>query len=449
MTTAGESDRGEGREGSSPRSDAASIRIESEIGPLRRVVVHRPGDEVVRMTQHELEQLLFDDILSPAETVREHDLFVEILARAGAEVLEMTALIERALAVAPRPDRVRLLGRICDLGGASELAGALVDWPAERLASALVTGLYWRDVEAPPSLARIRAEIDGLPMALRPVPNLMFMRDPCVAIGDRLLVARMATEARAREPLLAAFAFEHALDGARLLDAADADRGPAYRSLEGGDVMVLSPEVLLVGCSQRTRAETVERIAQEVLFPALPQLARIYAVMMPDQRSVMHLDTVLTQVDAQRFLGYPPFIEGPEALAVARLERGAPPARSAGSILDVLRAELGEVALVPCGGNDRLHQEREQWTDGANAVCLAPGKIILYARNVFTIEALRAHGFEEVCLHVAQPSDERRALIDDGLGRDRVVFSFSGSELSRARGGGRCLTMPLCREPLV
>src|SRR5690606_14200993 len=151
------------------------------------------------------------------------------------------------------------------------------------------------------------------------------------------------TEARAREPLLAAFAFEHALGHASLLDD-DAQRGPAYRSLEGGDVLVLSPEVLLVGCSQRTRAQTVERVAAEVLFPALPRLARIYAGMMPDQRSMMHLDTVLTQIDERLFLGHRPFIEAAEALPVARLERGAPPTLLAGSILEVLRDELGEVS---------------------------------------------------------------------------------------------------------
>jgi arginine deiminase len=427
---------------------STAVCIESEIGPLKRVVVHRPGDEVVRMTQHELHQLLFDDILSPAETVREHDLFVEILARAGAEVIEVVDLIERALSEAPVEARERLLSRVCDLGGARELAHTLLAWSPDRLASALVSGVYWRDVDAPPSLGRIRASVDEIPMALRPVPNLMFMRDPCVAIGDHLLIAHMATAARAREPLLAAFAFEHTLDHPSLLDG-EATGGPAYRSIEGGDVTVLSPEVLLVGCSQRTRAETVERIAGEVLFPALPRLERIYAVMMPDQRSMMHLDTVLTQIDERLFLGHRPFVEAADALPVARLERAKAPTLLGGSILDVLRDELGEVALVPCGGDDRLHQEREQWTDGANAVCLSPGKIILYARNVFTIEALRDHGFDEVRLHVAQGSDERHALIDEGLRRSRTVFSFSGSELSRARGGGRCLTMPLYRDSIA
>ncbi len=434
---------------------ALSVSVTSEVQPLRQVLVHRPGDEIVRMTQHDLDQLLFDDILSPPETVREHDLFVEILRRAGATVVDIRELLQRALDRAPVEARRRLLERCCEPHGVRELVDPLLGWPAERLSLAMVSGLSWRDVpDASVSLGRVRAETREVgPLALPPLPNLMFMRDPCIAIHDRIVVGRMTHEARRREPLLVAFSLAHSqsLDQPRFcFDDDDAGRGAPYRSLEGGDVLVVSEETLLIGCSERTRAPTIERLATEALFPTLPKLKRIYVVMMPERRTLMHLDTMLTQVDEKLFLGFTPLLEQGHSeapVAVARLERDhAPRLLEGATMLDVLRDELGDdVILVPCGGEDYLHQQREQWTDGANAVCVQPGHIILYARNVHTIGALRRQGFEEVRLHVAQTPEERAERIAAGLARPRTVFSFSGSELSRARGGGRCLTMPLRR----
>jgi len=434
---------------------ALSVSVTSEVQPLRQVLVHRPGDEIVRMTQHDLDHLLFDDILSPPETVREHDLFVEILRRAGATVVDIRELLQRALDRAPVEARRTLLERCCEPHGVLELVDPLLGWPAERLSLAMVSGLSWRDVpDASMSLGRVRAETrESGPLALPPLPNLMFMRDPCIAIHDRIVVGRMTHQARQREPLLVAFSLAHSqsLDSPRFcFDDEDARRGAPYRSLEGGDVLVISDETLLIGCSERTRAPTIERLANEALFPALPQLKRVYVVMMPERRTLMHLDTMLTQVDEKLFLGFSPLLEKGHdevPVAVARLERNRPPSLVEGAtMLDVLREELGDdVVLVPCGGDDHLHQQREQWTDGANAVCVQPGHIILYARNVHTIGALRRQGFEEVRLHVAQTPEERAERIAAGLARPRTVFSFSGSELSRARGGGRCLTMPLRR----
>ncbi len=432
-----------------------AIHIASEIAQLERVMVHRPGQELAHMTQHELEKLLFDDILSPELAQREHDLMVEILRGSGAQVIEVMDLLEKALTDAPEQARRELVERCCEQVGLGGVAEVLHSFSPERLTEALVCGLRWQDIEGgPQSLARLQREMsDAWSLALPPVPNIMFMRDPCMAIGERVVMGRMATAARAREPMLVSFALVHGgmLPEERILFRdIDAHLHGSLRHLEGGDVLVLSERVLFIGCSERTSAQTIERLAREALFEAFPKLERINVAMMPRERSVMHLDTILTHVDEHLFLGHAPLISKPgdRALRVARLERGKPPAFIAGAtVLDVLREELGEqVQVVPCGGADPLQQEREQWTDGANALCMSPGHILLYARNTHTIAALQDHGFTETAIHMVQPKQQRAELIASGRAQLRTVFSFSGSELSRARGGGRCLTMSLSRK---
>ncbi len=435
------------------------IDIRTEIGPLRDVVVHRPGPEIGRMTQHDLERLLFDDILSPSETAAEHDVLTGVLRRAGVVVHEFLELLREALSRATAAAREVLLERVCALAGATHMAEELQSWSPEALARGLVQGIHWHELEGAVGLARIRARLfDPTDMALRPVPNLMFMRDPAIAVHSQMVVSRMRQSARAREALLAGFALRWGLPGGYgpILTPLVGDPHPGadvHHTLEGGDVLVLSDEVVMVGCSERTSAQGIERFANELLFPNQPSVQVVYAVMMPEQRSLMHLDTILTQVDERLFLGHRPLVAGDGGhhgtpVRVARVSRDqAPTLLGDASVLDVLREALGdETQLVSCGGDDPMTQEREQWTDGANAVCVAPGKIILYSRNRKTIEALARHGFGETRLSAVQDEEKRGQLVDEGLGRERNVFSFSGSELSRARGGGRCLTMPLRRD---
>lgn len=437
------------------------IDVHNEVGELRRVLVHRPGPEVVRMTQFELEPLLFDDILSLDLAQKEHLLLQEILGHQGADVLEITDVLEAALRDAPPAARDHLLQVTCELSGVRELVPVLRDRAPRSVASALIEGIRWNEVErAPQSLRRIRARLDGpdMGMAIPPVPNLMFMRDPCIALYDRVVVGRMSTPARARESVLVHFALRYGLHDADsgtspafLFDDPDWHRNPAYRALEGGDVMVLSDEVVLIGCSERTSAETIERLAAEILFPSFPRLRRVHAVVMPRLRSVMHLDTILTAIDTKLFLGHAPMIEKREGITVVQLSRNQPHEVLEGlSVADLLRRELGaDTQVVPCGGHQRLHQLREQWTDGANAVCLAPGRIVLYARNVRTVRTLvDEHGFKLVELSAFQSAEERRSRLEAIAPGERVVYTFGGGELSRARGGGRCLTMPLARARL-
>ena len=433
------------------------IDVQSEVGRLESVLLHRPGDEVVRMTQHDLDRMLFDDILSPAEAAREHEVMAGIMAATGAEVLELEDLLAESLQAASTTDVETLAARCCAIAGAPDAAPHLATWEPRALAKALIEGVYWRELDAhPSSLAHVTAQLrEADPMALRPLPNLMFLRDPCISVFDRVVQGRMATPARAREPELVAFALQHApsVEAPLSFERSDA-MGEAFDCIEGGDVLVLSNRVLMIGCSERTLPSTIERLTREALFPSHPELERVYAVIMPTARSVMHLDTILTQVDRNLFLGHMPLIAGSvrkPALPVVRIDRDGPAAIMAkASAFDVLRDEFGrQTKLVPCGGDDPLHQEREQWTDGANAIALGPGGIILYSRNRKTVAALEQHGLRELHLPLVEPADERNARVAEAmadLDAQPTVFTFTGSELSRARGGGRCLSMPLKRK---
>ncbi|MCB9676719.1 MAG: hypothetical protein H6737_16500 [Alphaproteobacteria bacterium] len=429
------------------------MQVYNEVGELERVLVHKPGAEVVRMTQFELEPLLFDDILAIDLARREHDVLQQILRHGGAEVLEVADLLQRALVTAPPEATAQLLDTVCELAAARELAEVLSALPADRLAAALIEGIAWAEVPAArQTLARMRSRLEQHElMAIQPVPNLMFMRDPCIGIYDRVVVGRMSTSARARESVLVHFALRYGLDPAPpfVFDTPDWSRNPAYRALEGGDVLVISPQILLIGCSERTRPETIERLAKEVLFPSFPQLERVHAVIMPRRRSVMHLDTILTAVDEGLFLGHAPMITHGRDISVVELARGRNPRLLEGlTVENLLKRELGDATqVVPCGGDDELHQLREQWTDGANAVCLAPGRIVLYSRNVRTTNTLvEHHGFTQLNLSADDPAEVREEKLSASEGR--TVYTFMGSELSRARGGGRCLTMPLSRKRL-
>jgi arginine deiminase len=315
----------------------------------------------------------------------------------------------------------------------------LDDLDAAAMASALITGI----LEPGPADERAPGSFYRLP----PVPNYFFQRDPQVVAGDRVVVSSMATAAREREPLLALTAFEShpALAGGPppiRLDA-EAEPRPPARHVEGGDVLVAGPEVLMVGLSERTNRRGIEALARQ-LHQAESDFRHLIVVEVPAKRSYMHLDTVFTFVDRDLCLAYLPVIApgGSEAGAVYRVELAAP--RLSYTVCDGVPAALAEVGieveLIPCGGSDSLiDQQREQWTDGANAFAVAPRVLLMYGRNLRTTEELRRRGFRVL-------SGEEVIGGAEVLGHGPTVVTLKDHELSRARGGPRCMTMPLERD---
>jgi arginine deiminase len=422
------------------------LQVFSEIGPLRHVLVHTPGREIDRMSPSMMEQLLFDDILYGDQARHEHAIFRRVLEAAGAEVLDAQDLAAEALA----SDDVRR-GTLDLLAGEWGVPRRVVDRLAElgpaELAEALIAGL--RPLDGP------RTSFD-----LAPVPNYFFQRDPQAVLGDRVIVSSMATDARERETLLSSLVFQHhprlsASCADRFeVDAppqatANPDRVYPYPHLEGGDVLVANETTILVGISERTNRGGVEVLA-EYLRREETSFRHLIVVELPHRRSYMHLDTVFTFIDRGLCLAYEPVIDPPPgapALQWAYVHHVDLTAREvAYQVRRSLRHALDQVGLeveiVPCGGDDPLDQEREQWTDGANAFAVAPGVILLYRRNHRTVDELSRRGFRIV------GEEEVAGGETELLGHGPTVVTLQGNELSRARGGPRCMTMPLEREPL-
>jgi arginine deiminase len=406
--------------------------------------MHEPGPEVDSMVPSMMEELLFDDILFGDRAREEHRRFRRTLHLLGVETVDAAQLLAEALGQeGAQPWMLEIL-----LEDVPELLRPrLLELPAEQLATALIGGVRREGQPA-------GVEVEDL-FLVPPLPNHCFQRDPQVVLQDGVLYAAMATPARYREALLAraVFRFHPRFAGARImLDPLHPEHNPLLLGvhrpcIEGGDVEVVSPDVVLVGHSERTN-----RTGIQYLIRALTRTENgprwLITVQLPRRRAYMHLDTVLTVIDRDACLVHGPVIleGGLEQAKVFEVDLHAqdPQPASVAGLLPALAAHAVELEPIVCGGSDALDQQREQWTDGANALSLAPGVIVLYDRNVRTIDALNRRGFRIVS---ADDLLLGRAEVDiDNCGRTCILLS--SHELARARGGPHCLTHALVRDDL-
>ena len=426
------------------------LQVASETGRLRSVLVHLPGEEIDRMLPSMMSDLLFDDILFGSRAREEHRRFQHLIEFVADEVLEFRDLLTDVLR-----DEAARREILSDLDTRLRIPPRLFEGDSpEDMAGHLIEGILRPDVKRMPEDPR---ELYLLP----PIPNLFFQRDPAVVIGDKVAIASMATEARIREPLLVSYIFSyHPRFGADatsplLFHPFDADFAPSLSlakprpNFEGGDVLVASAEVLIVGISARTRRHTVEEFAQ-ALKVARSNVKKLIVVDIPRARSFMHLDTVFTILSRDECLIYEPAVLPGEVeeVDVYTLEIGKKEVTyiAKESLLQALKGAGIDLKPIPCGGPDNpIAQQREQWTDGANAFALAPGIILCYDRNVRTAEELDRAGYE-----IVYDDDLLLGRTELNLTnrRKKYAIQITAHELARARGGPRCMTLPLARDPL-
>ncbi len=403
--------------------------VSSEIGHLRKVIVHRPGVEVARLTPQNKESLLFDDILWVERAQEEHDRFVEILGSRGAEVLYFRDLLGETLV---DPD-VRgtvvdwvVTPRTCGRRASDRLRHALRECDSERLLDILLGGVLTHELEEW-GIDHLFAEVisNRYDSVLPAMPNLYFMRDSAAWINQGVSLSVLATPARAQESLYLKAIYDWHPDFREAgfpywYGHGAEDRFPA--SIEGGDVLVLDERTALVGCGERTSGAAVEMLAHRLFASA--GIEQIIVAHFRRGRAIMHLDTVFTMVDVNKFNFYPGVMRGMETF-ILRPDAGN---RLGVELAASLEAAIGtclrrdDLQIIASGEEEGIEYLREQWDDGHNTFALEPGVVVGYQRNKETNARLRDAGVE--------------------------VLELDASELCRGRGGSRCMTQPIHRDPV-
>ena len=401
------------------------IHNTSEIGRLKKVMLHRPGEELENLMPEYLERLLFDDIPYLKEAQREHDAFADCLRQQGVEVVYLTDLVVNSLTSGEvRQDFIR---QYLDESGVRDdrTRGLLADYlsrmPDKEMVAAMMAGVRKSQLRAQGGRLGdyLSAVEDDYPFAVDPMPNLYFTRDPFATIGTGVSLHKMHTATRNRETLFGKFIFEYHPKYKNV--PRWYDRGETS-SLEGGDILVLSPKVLAVGISQRTREDSIDTLAETILsYDGTFQ--KVLAFNIPKTRSFMHLDTVFTMVDRDKFTVHPNIL-GQLTVFVMELDENGKMKihQEDGRLEDILKKhlELDKVTLIPCGEGSEIDAAREQWSDGSNTLAIAPGEVVVYSRNYVTNRSLEEAGIR--------------------------VHTIPSAELSRGRGGPRCMSMPLWRD---
>lgn len=405
----------------------SSIANFSEIAPLKKVLMHRPGDEFLNLTPNTLERLLFDDIPYLKIAQQEHDAYANALRAEGVEVVYLVDLAAEALEAGGRTVRKKFLEQfIAEAGVTSpKVAKHCFDYlnaikDTKEMIRKCIAGIDISELKKLGKVSGFYATRDTGRMIIDPIPNLYFQRDPMATVGYGATLHKMWSVTRTRESIFMEYVYQYHpfYEDTKLYY----DREEPY-CIEGGDIQVLSKEVVAIGISQRTEPDAIADFARRLFKDKKNEFKYVLAIDIPDERSFMHLDTVMTQVDVDKFAVQDAIMD------ISTIYEITPGRGGEIEIVEIHQSlqkvlekylHLNKVELIKCGNGKRIDAEREQWSDGVNLLCVRPGVVIAYDRNFVTNQTLKKHGVK--------------------------VIEIPSSELSRGRGGSHCMSMALVRE---
>lgn len=403
------------------------IHVTSEIGKLKTVMLHRPGREIENITPDSMYRLLFDDIPYLPIAQEEHDYFAQTLRDQGIEVLYFEKLAAEALA--DQDVKEEFVDRMVAESGYAAglihdvLKEYLLAMNTQDMVNKIFEGVRREEVDLPHMTLQQAAEDTEWPFVMDPMPNAYFTRDPQASIGDGLSINRMTFPARQRESLITEYIIKH---HPRFAGQVNVWRDRNHEThIEGGDELVLSDHVFAIGISQRTTADAIEDIAKNLFKKS--NYDTVIAIKIPHNHAMMHLDTVFTMIDYDKFTVHPAILDENGHVDNWVLHPGKDgeiTMEHHTDIKEVLKKALNkdDIDLIPTGNGDPIIAAREQWNDGSNTLAIAPGEVVTYNRNYVSNDLLRKHGI--------------------------LVHEVRSSELSRGRGGPRCMSCPIVREDL-
>ena len=407
--------------------DNCSLHVTSEIGRLVSVILHRPSNELENLTPNLMKKLLFDEIPYLKEAIKEHDYFAKTLKKQGVEVLYLQDLVVDS--IADKQVRDNFIkdflndARIYD----ERMRYSLLEYFDSKdngiLVRKMMSGI--RKNELPNIAYRSLAYLvdDIYPFILDPMPNLYFTRDPAATIGSGITLNRMRTSTRNRETIFMKYIIKYH-PRFRDVNIPILYNRDEKTSLEGGDTLVLNKNVLAIGISERSEAHSIEILANNI-FNSGQSFNTILAFNIPKKRAFMHLDTVFTMIDYNKFTIHHE-IEGPLTVysITKNKDNNIVINEENATLEDILKKYLGlsDIKLIRCADGDKIDGPREQWNDGSNTLAIAPGEVVVYSRNYVTNRILNENGVKTHIIH--------------------------SSELSRGRGGPRCMSMPIIREDI-